>query len=138
MVVQLPNVLIFGAQKCGTTALYHSLQQHPPLFLPKRKEPCYTLREVFACLGVSEDEEFGDLAVRKEKLLRRSGMIDKVGKRFVARYSGTLAMLVSTATKWSYVRRTLPKSVAAKYYRHFEDDLGETSSVGRVLTTWQA
>lgn len=34
----LPNFLIIGAQKCGTTALAYSLRKHPEVFLPKAKE----------------------------------------------------------------------------------------------------
>lgn len=32
------DFLIIGAQKCGTTALAHFLQQHPQIFLPESKE----------------------------------------------------------------------------------------------------
>ncbi len=34
----LPEFLIVGAPKCGTTALAESLGQHPGLFIPERKE----------------------------------------------------------------------------------------------------
>ncbi|MBY0359195.1 MAG: sulfotransferase domain-containing protein [Candidatus Obscuribacterales bacterium] len=37
----LPNFIIFGAPKCGTTSLYNYLQQHPQIFLPLKKEPNY-------------------------------------------------------------------------------------------------
>jgi hypothetical protein len=35
----LPNFLIIGAAKSGSTALYHHLRQHPDIFMPERKEP---------------------------------------------------------------------------------------------------
>src|SRR4051812_34789639 len=35
----LPNFFIVGAPKCGTTALYSYLRQHPDVFMPRRKEP---------------------------------------------------------------------------------------------------
>ncbi len=35
----LPNFLIIGAQKAGTTALYHYLNQHPEIFMSPIKEP---------------------------------------------------------------------------------------------------
>jgi hypothetical protein len=35
----LPNFIIAGAPKCGTTSLYFYLQQHPEIFFPKIKEP---------------------------------------------------------------------------------------------------
>lgn len=35
----LPNFLIVGAAKCGTTSLYYYLRQHPEIFLSANKEP---------------------------------------------------------------------------------------------------
>lgn len=35
----LPNFLIIGAAKCGTTALYYYLKQHPEISFPELKEP---------------------------------------------------------------------------------------------------
>jgi hypothetical protein len=37
----LPNFVVVGAPKCGTTSLYHYLKQHPQIFLPARKELHY-------------------------------------------------------------------------------------------------
>ena len=34
----LPNFLIIGSQKAGTTSLYHILKQHPQIFMPETKE----------------------------------------------------------------------------------------------------
>jgi hypothetical protein len=39
--VPFPNFLIIGAQKAGTTALYHYLSQHPRIFMSPDKEPRY-------------------------------------------------------------------------------------------------
>jgi hypothetical protein len=36
---RLPNFLIIGAAKCGTTALYQYLHQHPDVFMSPSKEP---------------------------------------------------------------------------------------------------
>lgn len=46
----LPNFLIIGAAKCGTTALYYYLQQHPQIFMSLVKEPSF-----FALEGRSLD-----------------------------------------------------------------------------------
>ncbi|PKO05983.1 MAG: sulfotransferase [Chloroflexi bacterium HGW-Chloroflexi-3] len=37
--MNIPNFLIIGAAKSGTTALYRYLKQHPEIFMPDRKEP---------------------------------------------------------------------------------------------------
>ncbi len=36
--VRLPNTVVIGAPKSGTTSLYHYLRQHPEVFLPRQKE----------------------------------------------------------------------------------------------------
>jgi len=36
---KMPDFIIAGAPKCGTTALWHFLNQHPDVFLSKDKEP---------------------------------------------------------------------------------------------------
>ena len=35
----LPNFLIIGAMKAGTTSLYHHLKDHPDVYMPSNKEP---------------------------------------------------------------------------------------------------
>jgi len=45
----LPNFLIIGAYKCGTTSLHRYLSQHPEIFMPTRKEP-----DFFALEGSAE------------------------------------------------------------------------------------
>ena len=35
----LPNFLIIGAAKSGTTSLYHYLRQHPEIYMSPVKEP---------------------------------------------------------------------------------------------------
>jgi Sulfotransferase domain len=36
-----PDFFIIGAPRCGTTALYDFLRQHPEVYMPQRKEPVY-------------------------------------------------------------------------------------------------
>ena len=37
--MSLPNFVIIGAAKAGTTSLYHYLRQHPQIYMSPRKEP---------------------------------------------------------------------------------------------------
>ena len=37
----LPDFLIIGAAKSGTTSLYHYLRQHPDIYMSPIKEPNY-------------------------------------------------------------------------------------------------
>jgi len=39
--MKLPNFIIIGAQKCGTTALYQALCQHPDIYMSPIKEPFF-------------------------------------------------------------------------------------------------
>lgn len=41
MAHRMPNFLIIGAPKSGTTSLYHYLTQHPQLFMSPNKEPYF-------------------------------------------------------------------------------------------------
>ncbi|MGO9490332.1 MAG: sulfotransferase family protein [Solirubrobacteraceae bacterium] len=39
--VRIPDFLIVGHPKCGTTALYEMLRNHPEVYMPERKEPWF-------------------------------------------------------------------------------------------------
>lgn len=39
--LSVPDFLVAGAAKSGTTSLYHYLKQHPALFFPRKKEPWF-------------------------------------------------------------------------------------------------
>jgi len=51
----LPNFLVLGAAKSGTTSLYRYLEQHPQICLPDRKETNF-----FACEGIPLNSFRGD------------------------------------------------------------------------------
>ena len=41
----LPNFLVIGAMKCGTTSLHHYLTLHPEIFMSRQKELSYFVEE---------------------------------------------------------------------------------------------
>jgi hypothetical protein len=43
--IRLPNFLIVGASRCGTTSLYHYLKEHPDVFMSRIKEPSFFLAQ---------------------------------------------------------------------------------------------
>ena len=45
--VKLPNFLIVGAAKSGTTSLWRYLSEHPEIFMSKNKEPKYFIKDLF-------------------------------------------------------------------------------------------
>lgn len=63
----LPNFLIIGAQKSGTTAFYHYLRQHPQVYMSPEKEPHF-----FAL----EDEGIDSRGPRDKEILNHIAVTD--------------------------------------------------------------
>lgn len=57
---RLPNFLIVGAAKSGTTSLYYYLKQHPEIYLPENKEPRFFVSAVFGNLN-RKDPRFREI-----------------------------------------------------------------------------
>lgn len=58
---KVPNFFIVGAPKCGTTALYSYLSEHPNIFLPKYKEPHFFSSDYPVEYGVRDEKEYMSL-----------------------------------------------------------------------------
>jgi hypothetical protein len=57
METKLPNFLIVGAAKSGTTSLYHYLKQHPEIYMSPVKEPRFITSQFikFPLKGIGDD-----------------------------------------------------------------------------------
>jgi len=53
-----PDVVIAGAAKCGTTALFEYLSAHPAIFMPRHKEPKYFCTDLRTNGGVYDRESY--------------------------------------------------------------------------------
>lgn len=53
----LPNFLIVGAQKCGTTSLHEYLYQHPQIYLPEGKETKFFAEDARYSKGITYYED---------------------------------------------------------------------------------
>jgi len=53
---KLPNFLIVGAAKSGTTSIYQYLKQHPDIYLPENKEPRFFVSSEFK--NINPDDPF--------------------------------------------------------------------------------
>ena len=74
----LPNFLVIGAYKSGTTSLYRYLAQHPQVFVPRVKEPSY-----FAY--VAAEQEANTVVSRKcVKTLAEYESLFRKASRYVA------------------------------------------------------
>lgn len=58
----LPNFLIVGAAKCGTTSLFHYLNQHPQVFIPEKKE-CFFFSGLQPFNGPRNDQAINEAIV---------------------------------------------------------------------------
>jgi len=56
-----PNFFIVGAPKCGTTALYAYLRQHPNIFMPAVKEPHFFAKDLGSYPRIKTLEEYTKL-----------------------------------------------------------------------------
>lgn len=68
-----PDFFIVGAPKCGTTAMYDYLRQHPDIFMPFHKEPLYFGSDLTRRYGAMSEDEY--LA-----LFRSAGPEERVGE----------------------------------------------------------
>jgi hypothetical protein len=53
-----PNFFIVGAPRCGTTALYSYLRQHPDIFLPEYKEPHFFNTDMNSGGAIRDEAEY--------------------------------------------------------------------------------
>ena len=81
----LPNFVLAGVARCGTTSLFHYLKQHPDIGFPSKKEPKY-----FSSIGLNfphagpGDETVDEGMIRTESeyvnLFRKLGGYDAIGE----------------------------------------------------------
>ena len=53
----LPDFIIIGAAKAGTTSLYAMLDRHPDIFMPRQKEPEFFARDDLYAQGLDSYAE---------------------------------------------------------------------------------
>jgi hypothetical protein len=66
-----PDFYLVGAPKCGTTAMYDFLRQHPDIFLPDKKELLFFATDLSYPTRLSEQEYLAHFAGRDDE--RRVG-----------------------------------------------------------------
>jgi hypothetical protein len=55
---RMPDFFIVGAPKCGTTAMYGYLRQHPEIFMPFHKEPLYFGSDLTRRYGAMSERDY--------------------------------------------------------------------------------
>jgi len=76
---RLPNFLVIGAPKSGTTSLFHYLSQHPDVYLPVRKELHYFSYAQIAAnvAGPRDDVVLPALCAGREEYERHYSDVDR-------------------------------------------------------------
>lgn len=83
----LPDVMIVGAAKSGTTSLYRMLSNHKSIYFPpSQKEPFYFCFQGKEPMGLDEDSKSRHLAAHGQKIL--FDLIESLGKPVIAAVNG--------------------------------------------------
>lgn len=99
----LPNFIVIGAPKCGTTTLCHLLAQHPEVFMCTPKEPAFFSREEIYQKGLAWYESLFEPG--RDKKLRGEGTTG---------YTGSLSDVVAS----SRIAQHLPDARLIYCVRH--------------------
>lgn len=106
--VKLPDFLIVGAAKSGTTSLYHYLKQHPQIFMPENKEPWF-----FSFNGMTTKD--------KEIFNRKKGIITNFDEYLnLFNSAKTSQILGEASTTYLYLHDETIKNIK-KYYPNWRD-----------------
>jgi hypothetical protein len=68
-----PDFFIVGAPKCGTTALYAYLREHPNIFMPQVKEPHFFAKDLGTYPRIKTLDEYSGLFAHSTDRHRRVG-----------------------------------------------------------------
>jgi hypothetical protein len=148
MEISLPNFLIVGAAKSGTTSLYQYLNEHPEIFMSRMKEPRFLISTVFT--GMSPDDP------RYSALLKLT--VTKFGEYAKLFENGKKAKAIgeATATYLYYYQKAIPNikkylndvkiiiilrnpvDRAFSSYKHLVKECAETRSFERCLELEEA
>ena len=58
---KLPNFIVVGFPKCGSTSLHYYLNAHPEIFMPKQKELHYFTNEILSSMQVGPGDKEVDM-----------------------------------------------------------------------------
>ena len=91
----LPNFLIVGAAKAGTTSLHNYLNQHPDIALPRKKETFFltgkTFNEVNKACGTYEEKVVSNITDYKNEFqITREKAIGEVCAGYLYFYDQTI------------------------------------------------
>jgi len=117
-----PNFFIAGAPKAGTTSLYHSLRQHPQIYMSPVKEPAYFASEIRVENFAPEMQPKMRAQMERVKARIGHGLVDNTTRGIVPEWTDYMQLFdgaqeekaageASVCYLWS---RTAPAAIAAR------------------------
>lgn len=81
----LPQFIIIGGQKCGTTYLHHVLRQHPDIYLPKQevpffRKPDYNPHQISSYFNKLHKDDGRIFGIKRPDYLGRVGVEKRIAK----------------------------------------------------------
>src|SRR5688572_7327015 len=118
----MPNFFVIGAQKAGTTSLYHHLKQHPQVFMSPVKEPFFFNHEIDSSGKVVKERFGGPVRPRRPKyanLDEYRTLFKEVGdERAIGEASVLYHYVAGTAER---IKRYVPEAKAIALLRNPAD-----------------
>jgi hypothetical protein len=119
-----PNLFIVGAPKCGTTALYRYLRNHPEVFMSPAKEPQFFAADIFA-----NQRNVTTLAQYLECFAGANGQ-KKIGEASTCYLgSGTAASEIKAFSPTAQIVIMVRNPVDVMYAQHSERIFGQAEHV---------
>ncbi len=137
----LPNFLIVGAAKSGTTSLYYYLKQHPQIFMPDEIKETFFLVEPKSMLGKGPGyfgQEMVNTFSAYKKLFEISGAAERIGEACVGYlyfYMHTIPNILKYLgqPKIIIILRNPVERAYSNYYHHVRDDLEDLTFEEAIL-----
>src|SRR6267378_2705666 len=142
-VMRLPNFLIIGAPKCGTTSLYAYLRQHPQVFMSVPKEPTFFGNEgTDGLFNGPHDQDgayhsrvitnFGDYAALFEKVTNQKAIGEaSIYSLYLPKAPAQIQKYLSVAAMFAVLRNPADRAYSA--YLHVRRQAREPYSFARAL-----
>lgn len=144
--IKLPDFLIVGAAKSGTTSLYYYLKQHPQIFMPAQKEPWFFYAvEIDAKVGdisyrtkmVNDLDEYSNLFIRANN----TQLLGEASTGYLYLYKETIKNIKKYHPNWKELKIiVIIRDPVERAFSHYLDDVRSSklnSPFKQVIKRWK-
>ncbi len=111
----LPNFLMIGAPKSGTTAFYQMLKQHPQIFMTKKKEPHFFSQHLASEYNIDRSSRY--LVKLSVQTLEHYQQLFKGSENYIAVGEASTSYLYSQ-TACQTIKKMIPQVKLIAILRH--------------------